>query len=367
VSANGSENARDLVTLGPSVRFLAAGPNVIRLRWGIWNFQEATLDLSSEPANIQAAVRAFFEDILEREGGDPTFADISGLSPLEKANLGSVVAQLRQAGFLAFRRPGGDGASMARALLGNLDLYAGSEPVGGRVGFLSDSTSAISYMEAQGSAIGAKLEIAPGIVADHLRQADFTSGMGGPVANDLMTAIAVELEPYDAIVACISQASMHVLRNLNRVALHMQRPLIIGLIDGPFSTVLGIDTPSTGCIECFEQRSLSRLEDHIGYHDFFRHGGDYSSPVSSTSNGVESLLCAFLLNESVLLGALGTSRFIGRALSVYLPTYEMQAQDVMRIVTCPACGHVARDISEELGFSSRVVIDRHVREALGGI
>ena len=78
------------------------------------------------------------------------------------------------------------------------------------------------------------------------------------------------------------------------------------------------------------------------------------------------LLCAFLVNEAVLLRSLGTSRFLGRALSIYLPTYEMQAQDVLRIGTCPACGHVSRDIVEEINFSSRVVIDRHVRNAPGG-
>jgi thiazole/oxazole-forming peptide maturase SagC family component len=252
---------------------------------------------------------------------------------------------------------------MARVLLGNLDLYGGAPTADAVVGFASDSASATEYVSAQAAALGVKVRILPEEFMRLLASADFTSGMGGLAAADAMAALDGVAGHCDSLVVCVSRSSILALRNLNRWVCRVGKPVVVGLVDGPFATVAGAESPRTGCLECFEQRSLARLEDHIGYHAFV--GAGQAGGGAARANGVESLLCAFLVNEAVLLNTLGTSRFIGRALSVYLPTYEMQAQDVLRIATCPACGHVARDIAQEINFSSRVVVDRHVRDALG--
>jgi len=224
-------------------------------------------------------------------------------------------------------------------------------------------------------AMGAQVRVLPDSFFRELHHADLTSGMGGVDALDTCARLREYLEPFDSIVACISKASILAFRNLNRLGCSLEKPLVVGLIDGPFATIVGTDSPRTGCLECFEQRSLARLEDHVSYHSFapvgIAGGGIAGDGIAgddgsrTRANGVESLLCAFLVNEAILLRTLGTARFIGRALSVYLPTYEMQAQDVLRIASCPACGHVSRDIMQEINFNSRVIVDRHVQEALG--
>jgi thiazole/oxazole-forming peptide maturase SagC family component len=355
------ENPR--VMLATSVRMLAAELNVIRLRWGIWNFQEATIDLRAEPSHVQQAVGRFFSELAAGGTAHPGFIDEPALSAVEKANLRTMTKELRQAGFLSYDRPLDNGAEMARVLLGNLNLYGSEGGLNDRVGFVSDSATAVAYMETQAKALGVNVDPAPEGLMRTLHSADFTSGMGGLDAAADMALLQEMSSRYESLVVCISRASVHALRNLNRLVLAAAKPVVVGLIDGPFATILGADTPATGCLECFEQRSLARLEDHVGYHSFVRAGTVES--VVRQANGVESLLCAFLMNEAALLGTAGVSRFIGRALSVYLPTYEMQAQDVLRIATCPACGHVAKDIASELNFSSRVVIDEGVRQALG--
>ncbi|MFC5888627.1 hypothetical protein ACFP0N_27025 [Kitasatospora aburaviensis] len=351
------------IVLATSVRLLAVEPGVVRLRWGIWNFSEVNVDLRAESPAVRAAMTALFARLAAGEPADEFVAEAVDLTPVERANLRLAVNELRQAGFLAHDRPSEHGAEMARALLGNLDLYGAGESVDATVGFAADSPSATAYLAGQAETLGVPLEPLPADFLDGLRSADLTSGMGGLAAADALKRLSAAVEHCDSLVVHLGQASILTLRNLNRLVCHLEKPVVVGLVDGPFATVVGAESPRTGCLECFEQRSLARLEDHIGYHAFVGAG---AAAGTGRANGVESLICAHLVNEAVLLRSLGTSRFLGRALSVYLPTYEMQAQDVLRIGTCPACGHVARDIVREINFSSRVVVDRHVREALGG-
>ncbi|MBS2963473.1 hypothetical protein KGA66_10475 [Actinocrinis puniceicyclus] len=367
VDRSGEHPVEPELTLAASVRLLVAEPLVFRLRWGIWNFQEATVDLRGESPAVQQALGAFLGALATGAAAPGGFDDAPGLSPVERANLRLVLQELRQSGFLAYDRPADRGSDMAKVLLGNLDLYGSAPSVDAGVGFFSDAPSAVEYVSGQTAALGVKVQILPEEFMHELRTADLTSGMGGLAAADALARLTAHVDQCASLVACISRASVLTLRNLNRLACHLEKPVVVGLIDGPFATVVGADSPRTGCLECFEQRSLARLEDHIGYHAFVGAGSAAGTrqPAGGGANGVESLLCAFLVNEVVLLRSVDTSRFIGRALSIYLPTYEMQAQDVLRIATCPACGHVARDIAQEINFNSRVVIDRHVRDALG--
>lgn len=353
------------VGLAPSVRLLPVERNVIRMRWGIWNFQEVTVDLRPEPPAVQQAFGSFFAALASGSSASSSFEQYPNLSPIERANLELAVNELRQAGFLAYDQPANRGADMARVLLGNLDFYGTGNSVDAAVAFVSDSSTATQCMTAQAEALGARMQVLSPNFMHELHNSDLTSGMGGVAALDTYQRLREYVKPYDSIVVCISKASILALRNLNRLTCSLEKPMVVGLIDGPFVTVVGADSPRTGCLECFEQRSLARLEDHISYHDFVAGGVSSSDHLGARGSGIESLLCAFLINETILLQSLGTSRFIGRALSVYLPTYEMQAQDVLRIATCPTCGHVSSDITQEINFNSRVVIDRHVQEALG--
>ena len=353
------------VCLAPSVRLLAAEPHVTRMRWGIWNFQEVAVDLRSESPAVQQVFGRFFAALATGAAVESSFEQYPELSVAERANLELAVTELRQAGFLTYDQPASKGSDMARVLLGNLDLYGADHAVNANVAFVSDSPTAATYMSAQTAAMGAHVQVLPDDFFSELHDADLTSGLGGVDALDIHARLGEYLGPFDSIVACISRASILAFRNLNRLACSLEKPLVVGLIDGPFATIVGTDSPRTGCLECFEQRSLARLEDHVSYHSFaaVRIAGD--DGAGTRANGIESLLCAFLVNEAILLQTLGTARFIGRALSVYLPTYEMQAQDVLRIASCPACGHVSKDILQEINFNSRVIVDRHVQEALG--
>ena len=153
------------------------------------------------------------------------------------------------------------------------------------------------------------------------------------------------------------------LRNLNRVLEGQDIPWVCAFVDGPFVSVVGVKSPHTGCFECFEQRSLARLEDHVTYHEFAR------APLGRAARAAADapmmhLLTTMAMTEGYLHAAVGASRISGRALSVHLPTFEIQAQDLLRMPNCPGCGRVSRQRLREINFNSRAAVDRIVSAVL---
>src|SRR5262249_30032389 len=76
--------------------------------------------------------------------------------------------------------------------------------------------------------------------------------------------------PYSCVIGCLGSPNISMLRNLNRVLIKVEKPLILGLIDGPFATVLSLVPRQSGCFECYEQRLMARLQDTLVYHQYVR-------------------------------------------------------------------------------------------------
>ena len=53
---------------------------------------------------------------------------------------------------------------------------------------------------------------------------------------------------------------------------------------------------------------------------------------------------------------IGMLRLAGRALSVYLPLLEIQAQDILRVPYYPACGHISCSQMDEIYRSSNPLV-----------
>lgn len=75
-------------------------------------------------------------------------------------------------------------------------------------------------------------------------------------------------------------------------------------------------------------------------------------------------LTVLAVTEGYLHAAVGTSRLSGRVLGIHLPTLEIQAQDLLRMPSCPACGRVSRQRIREINFNTRAAVDRIVSEVL---
>nr|MDT0656840.1 TOMM precursor leader peptide-binding protein [Micromonospora sp. DSM 115978] len=359
-----SNGAGGEVTLASTTRMIRDGEGRLRLRTGVWNFEEAIIDVSRESPAVARTVRAALDAVGRGPARLSDHLDAE-LLPIERANVEKLFADLAQAGVLvsATERLGQE--AVTAALLGRLSSpYPGATtPPERPVVFLTDCPAARDQAESLAASLRLRLTALPAEAERLLATTDLTSRIDGHRTERETTELRAAFADVAAVVSCHQRPSLPMLRNLNRAIEGQSVPWVSGFIDGPFISVVGLKSPYTGCFECFEQRALARLEDHVAYHDFAR--GPLGQPVDrETDAPMMHLLTVLAVTEGYLHAAVGTSRLAGRVLGVHLPTFEIQTQDLLRMPTCPACGRVARQRLKEINFNSRAAVDRIVSEVL---
>jgi thiazole/oxazole-forming peptide maturase SagC family component len=351
------------VRLSSTARLIEDGGGRLRIRTGVWNYEEAAIDVSGESPAVARTVRSALHAV---SGGPMVLAEHLDpeLLPIERANVQKLFFDLTQAGLL---EPVGQRASqdaVTAALLGRLNTpYPGAPVLEREVLFLSDSAAATAQAERLAQDLRLPLTRMPMETERLLAESDLTTRIDGYTTEALITRLRAELAEPAAIVTCLQRPSLPLLRNLNRVLEGQDMPWVCGLVDGPFITVAGLKSPHTGCFECFEQRALARLEDHVTYHEFARSpigqpgGSDLDAPMLTW-------LTVLAVTEGYLHASVNTSRLSGRVLGIHLPTLEIQTQDLLRLPSCPACGRVSRQRVREINFNSRAAVDRIISEVL---
>lgn len=348
------------LALGGAARLVSIADNEVRIRTGIWNFEEAVIDVSGEEPALGAAVIETLQAIAT-DAAMP--ASVDSLDPVARASLDQLLSDLVEGGYLVERRGSEDPHRILNNLLGRpipleADLQGQSQPV---VALVSDTPSIERHLQSIDQALPIELIAIDNDVVSRLRQHDLTTRIDGRATIEATDEFVKLLSAADILLVVMRNASMGLLRNLNRVAEAGSLRMVISLLDGPFLNVLGIHPPNTGCLECFEQRSLARQEDHVAYHRFANAtlGAD-----DGTYGPILALAADLALVESAMWATGGSTRSVGRVLGVYLPTFELQAQRLLRIPSCPACGQYAKERLREINFSTRAALDRVVNASL---
>lgn len=350
--------------LASTARILEDGDGRFRIRTGVWNYEEAVIDTSGESPAVGRTVSAALRELTGQATALAQHLDAE-LLPVERANIERLFADLEQSGILVTegRHRGQD--AITAALLGRLvsPVPGATEPPNRPVMFLSDSPAATAQAHGLADGLRIRLSQPDDAVVTELSTADLTSRTNGYDTERAVERLRPVLAEPAALVTCFQRPSLRLLRNINRVIEGADIPWISSFIDGPFVSVVGLKSPHTGCFECFEQRALARLEDHVAYHDFAR-----ANPAPPQADAADAPLMALVtvlaLTEGYLHAAVGTSRFSGRVLGIHLPTMEIQTQDLLRMPNCPACGRVSRQRLKEIGFNSRAAVDRIVSQVL---
>jgi thiazole/oxazole-forming peptide maturase SagC family component len=149
---------------------------------------------------------------------------------------------------------------------------------------------------------------------------------------------------------------LSLLRNLNRLLIRAEKPLILGLIDGPFIAALSTHATETGCFECFEQRMLARLEDTAVYQQFVQATAGISATGGPWLAPQLHMLVSTVISEAYLYSTVGLMRLAGRIVNVYLPLLEIQVQDLLRVPYCPGCGYISRAHMNEMYTSTKRLV-----------
>jgi thiazole/oxazole-forming peptide maturase SagC family component len=136
-------------------------------------------------------------------------------------------------------------------------------------------------------------------------------------------------------------APVMMLRNHEQHLVKLKKPMILGMVDGPFLSIISLASPETGCFECFEQRVMARLDDIAAYRSFVQGSVKMAAgkPESEKSySPLVALLISAVLSEGFLTSSVKINKTSGRVINVYLPTLEIPGSGSPGVPYCPACG-----------------------------
>lgn len=341
------------------------GSDEIRIRKGVWNYEEAVIDFHSSSADVCECIREMIHVL--RNGGSYSPEDRLKKSRMNADSLAEVkdlIDGLVQQNFLV------DAESSLSEMVMN-EIMPGMIPAGrhltaGPVLFFSDER----YLREEAERAFAELDVPVHIMTSEEYMEIINCNAAGET-DGYIKMLAVNrlkrfLEPYSCVAGGLSSLNLTFMRNLNRGLTECSKPLAMAFTDGPFVSMFVIKPPETGCFECMEQRILARIEEHDLYHRYMRErdAGSGNCTGDIKKSGLPFLVSAVhtVIAEALSIASAGKARMAGRALNTYVPVMEMQMQDILRIPYCPACGSMAAAQVREMYTSSRKIVDRVVEK-----
>jgi bacteriocin biosynthesis cyclodehydratase domain-containing protein len=328
---------------------VAHSDDVVELRHGTWNPVSFTLRDDS----CAGALRG----VLGRLDGTLSTGDIAAAEGVSRSEVDTLVDQLMALDLLE------DGPKHALDYyldhaVPNLLPYPGARPEGSRgVVTLGAGGVAVEVARILGTSI------VDGDVADGNHRRDLLSQDGTGWLNDGL-AFEERAERFadwrDRFVVFASATVDPVeLRAFNRVALHHRIPWLHAAIDGPFLLVGPTFVPGrSACYECLETRVLMNLREASSYQSY-KHAladGRVASATTPLAGVLESLLASLTAFEALNFLLTDASFTVGKALALYLPTFEFTLNEVLRLPGCPACGSAPERDDRELYFDIRTLL-----------
>jgi thiazole/oxazole-forming peptide maturase SagC family component len=193
---------------------------------------------------------------------------------------------------------------------------------------------------------------------ENLSQCDLTTRYDGLDTEYNLDQLAKKYDRFKAIVVAVSSPCVSLLRTLNRIAVQNSQMMSFAILDGPFLTAFSVKPTETACFECFENRVLARIESLSAYRSLV--GSVRLNSESSSRHELVPLLNTFAslpIFEAFLYIQSGKAKLAGRVINVFIPSIEIQVQDLLRIPSCPACGFVAKAHLEEMYTATKQLVD----------
>lgn len=169
-----------MYALASTARMVEDGAGRIRIRTGVWNYEEAVIDVSGESPAVAKSVRSALRaagsgSVIVAEHLD------AELLPIERANIEKLFADLAQAGVMVSAADRGSQDAITAALLGRLvsPYPTGGAAPSGEVLFLSDCAAATTQARQLAEGMRLRLSVVSASVAGRLAEVDLTSRIDG--------------------------------------------------------------------------------------------------------------------------------------------------------------------------------------------
>ena len=334
--------------------------NEIRVRKGVWNYEEAIISLEAESDAVKELMFAVFNDLDAGKIIDfDEYVKKFNISPFEKENIENLVIGLREQGYIVDAEK-----SNASQLL--YDLINGSFESRGLqnevhlkpILFFSDN----DVIKDEAVRLCESVSLPVHVMTDEeysvILNSDVVTKFDGCTTQENMAKICDIISPYCCVVGGLGKLNVGFMRNLTRALIELSKPLSLALIDGPFTSVFTIKPPETGCFECMEQRMFARMQEHPVYRKFVEETRDKAiNPKEVYYTPLLASVVSTAIFEGLTISAVGKSKFAGRVLNTYIPVMEIQVEDILRIPYCPACGTIAKAQIDEMYTSSKKLVD----------
>lgn len=349
--------------LAPAVQVFSNGNNEYRVRKGVWNFEEAVLNIEDSSEEIRKAVSAIFDRL--RGGQEIDLRRLGELVTLEEGDLAQVIdvmEGLTAAGYLTAEV---STDRIVNQILGEaVGLDETSRSTDPRpLLFFSDSEAVVDYARDLVKGASIEMDVLTSDEMNEITSVDLTSRYDVYEERSHSRRFSSRVEPYSCVVGCLEQPRVSFLRNMNRILIPLSKPSVLSMVDGPFTFTMTLKPPETGCFECFETRLRARIEERAVYSQYVDKVRSIS--VAPRSAGNAPLLhgvASAAMQEGILLKKIGRSRLAGRVQSTYLPLLEIQMQDILRVSYCPACGFGAsKSSTDEMYASTNAMADEFKR------
>ena len=355
-----ANDAQKTLMLREDVQIYFNGADELRLRKGVWNFEEAILTFEGLSKDHKDTLVKMFNFLQDGSGVDSErLPNEQNLTQLEREQVAQTLDALRAKDYVC-DGDDADATHFLNQLLGGTTEFVTNSAVSERpVLFFADTQSVKDYAVMLAKEINMPLTVMTQDEFKVIEAMDLTTKFEAYETRKQLASVRESLEPFSCIVGCIERPHIIFLRNINRVLVQTSQALSLSLLDGPFTTVFTIKPPETGCFECFEQRLLARMAEMPAYQQFVaqtRNLPRFDNKIRASP--LMHSLAAQALFEGLMVFKIGKAKLAGRVLNTYVPLMEIQVQPLLRVPFCPACGFVAEARMEEMYTSSKKIIDR---------
>ncbi len=347
--------------LGESTEIFYNGQEEVVFRKGVWNYEEAVLDISQFDDDTGEAILAVFREI--SEGKAVSTDDLFSRFKIDSGEVDrflSVLEELTEQGYLSDGKEDRTkqlithliGGTASTGLSGNIADFANTM-------LICDSKPVEQQMKAMAEQISLHMDVLSEEDLRQIAEADLTGKLDALSTESQYEKLTPLFAQCSSVLICMERPHIRLLRNVNRILLRMSIPFVVCLLDGPFLSVMTIKGYETGCFECYETRVMARLESMAAYRSYVENSSGHLRKSDQTSLApILSMISSLGLFEAFLINSIHKAKLAGRVFNIYLPLLEVQVQDLLRVPFCSACGHIAKAQYEEMYTSSEEIVEK---------
>ena len=354
--------AKKNIKLYDSVSIFFNSDDEIRFRKGIWNFEEASLTLNDLEDNMREVVMFIVKELLDDKL--ISFDDILkkfSLNEKDSNLLNDIINSLIGNRFLEYDDKKNNMLNTVYEFIGEYfyDIPDESKVQKNKIIFITDNDRLKEYAKLASEDLYMNVDMMSSDDIKRIEKSNITDTTDAIENIETQKELLKLFDGISCVVVSVEKPRLNLLRNINRLLLEKSIPIVISILDGPFLNITTIKGKETACYECFENRVVARNESLTVYNNFVKQTMNFK--IKNKKTYITPILQSFTsiaLYEAFLFAAIGKCKLAGRVINVYIPSIEIQIQDLLRVPFCPACGHISRAKYNEMYTSSKEVIEK---------